>query len=285
MKVFLSWSKTRSRRVAELLGEWIPCVIQSIDPWVSSQNIEDGELWFSAIQTQIAQIINGVICLTHENKSEPWILFEAGGLARGLEKNRVYVLLIDLRSEDILLSPLAGFNHTRPDEEGIRKLLGVINNRTERPVSPQLLDKAFTKFWPDFKSQFDIIIDETKTTEKTETKSKAVSEIENDLKPLLEEILKNVRSSDRALSETARGSSLSYLRPKSFTIKDKQLYRYELTKRYLETINQFLTKHKLTTRTLDEQRNTIMLEINLKYGSVDEDIFNEAITEARVRFL
>lgn len=213
MKVFLSWSKQRSKKVAELLAEWIPCVIQAVDPWVSSQNIEDGELWFTAIQSQVEQIINGVICLTQENKAEPWILFEAGGLAKGLEKSRVYILLIDLTSSDILLSPLSGFNHTRFDKDGIKKLLHVINGRTTNPIATSVLDKVFDKFWPDLEQRFNDILQVTEAITKEEkTKTKAVSEIENDLKPLLEEILKVVRGQVSESGTTKSSLSPSDLR-------------------------------------------------------------------------
>lgn len=193
MKVFLSWSKPRSQRVAELLNNWIPCVLQSVETWFSSQNIEDGELWFNSIQGQVAEIINGVICLTKENVNEPWILFEAGGLAKGLEKSRIYILLIDLSSNDILLSPLSAFNHTKPTEDGIRKLMHVINGRTVKPISPSVVDQVFNKFWPDFETKFNQII---ATTEPVNEGNQEQVEVGNDkdIQRLLEEILKNVRT-------------------------------------------------------------------------------------------
>lgn len=193
MKVFLSWSKPRSQKVAELLKGWIPCVIQSVEPWFSSQNIEDGELWFNSIQNQVASIINGIICLTKENQNEPWILFEAGGLAKGLEKSRIYVLLIDLNSSDILLSPLSAFNHTKVTEEGIRKLMHVINGRTDKPVLPSVIDSVFDKFWQDFQTQFDKILLDTEPADQPSHKPAKSQAISDDLKPLLEEILKTVR--------------------------------------------------------------------------------------------
>jgi hypothetical protein len=32
MKIFISWSGDRSHKVAELLNEWLKCVIQAADP-------------------------------------------------------------------------------------------------------------------------------------------------------------------------------------------------------------------------------------------------------------
>ena len=34
MKVFMSWSGTRSKATAELLCDWTKCVIQALRPWI-----------------------------------------------------------------------------------------------------------------------------------------------------------------------------------------------------------------------------------------------------------
>ena len=88
MKVFISWSGERSKQVAEVLNDWIQCVIQAVDPWMSSKDIDRGALWFSEITDQLANTSIGIICLTKENKTKPWILFEAGALAKGLSSSR-----------------------------------------------------------------------------------------------------------------------------------------------------------------------------------------------------
>lgn len=96
MKVFLSWSGTRSREIAKLLSDWLSCVIQALQPWVSDRDLDRGSLWFGEINDQLKDTTVGIICLTQENKDRPWILFEAGALAKGLSTARVCTLLIDL---------------------------------------------------------------------------------------------------------------------------------------------------------------------------------------------
>lgn len=44
MKVFLSWSGERSRLVATALHEWLPQVINAVEPFISS-NIDAGARW------------------------------------------------------------------------------------------------------------------------------------------------------------------------------------------------------------------------------------------------
>src|SRR5882672_5473884 len=115
MKVFISWSGARSKAVAELLKIWIKSVLQATDPWISTKDIDRGSIWFAEIYGRLAESPMGIFCLTAENKNAPWILFEAGALAKGAPENRVYTLLIDLRPADIE-GPLAHFNHTEPTQ-------------------------------------------------------------------------------------------------------------------------------------------------------------------------
>src|SRR5579863_2173184 len=125
MKVFISWSGERSRQVAELLEGWLKCVIQGVSPWVSTKNIDRGSLWFAEISDQLASTVTGIVCLTKENFNKPWILFEAGALAKGLTSNRVCTFLIDLQATD-LQNPLAQFNHTLPTKQGLFSLVQTI---------------------------------------------------------------------------------------------------------------------------------------------------------------
>jgi hypothetical protein len=51
-------------QVAEYLNEWIQCVIQAVEPWLSTKDIDNGSIWFSDIATQLATTQNGIVCLT-----------------------------------------------------------------------------------------------------------------------------------------------------------------------------------------------------------------------------
>ena len=189
MKVFISWSGDRSKRVAELINAWIKCVIQSVQPWISSQDISRGELWYNAINKQVSQISTGIICLTKDHKDKPWILFEAGALAKGLDTSHILTFLIDLTSEDLLLSPLSAFNHTSPDKIGVRKMMLTINSLVEIPLDETTFDTVFEKFWPDFERQFHQIIDDTTTTAQSAKQIK-----EDPQTDLIKELIKSVRN-------------------------------------------------------------------------------------------
>lgn len=190
MKVFLSWSGDRSKQVAALLKTWLKCVIQSIEPWMSSQDISRGELWYTAINSQIAHISTGIICLTEENKEKPWILFEAGALAKGIATNHIITFLVDLKSDDLLLSPLSAFNHTTPDKDGVFKMILTINSLLTNPLEDSILTKVFEMFWPTFEDEFKNILQRTKR--EISAKQPIASSIENS--ELLKSVLITVRN-------------------------------------------------------------------------------------------
>lgn len=154
MKVFVSWSGQRSRVVAEIFSDWLKCVIQASQPWISTRDIDRGAIWFSEINDKLKDVSVGVVCLTQENKNKPWILFETGALAKGLTTNRVCTFLIDLNPED-LQDPLAQFNHTTPNSNSVWELTRTINAcLLDKALDERILKQVFDTYWPQFEKSF-----------------------------------------------------------------------------------------------------------------------------------
>jgi TIR domain len=184
MKVFVSWSGERSKAVATLLADWIKCVLQASDPWISTRDIERGSVWFNEIGGQLQDISVGIVCLTQENKERPWILFEAGALYKGLNA-RVCTLLIDLEPADVE-PPLSEFNHTLPNEDSMRDLVYMLNNRLSAPLEQRVVDQVFATYWPQFEKKFaEALQQNAKETKPAKPRSE---------QNLLTEILENTRS-------------------------------------------------------------------------------------------
>ncbi|VEJ21025.1 TIR domain-containing protein [Neisseria animaloris] len=187
MKVFLSWSGERSKQVANLLSSWLCCVIQATRPWISSKDIDRGSLWFSEINDQLKDTSVGIICLTQENKNRPWILFEAGALAKGLSTSRVCTLLIDLESTDIE-DPLAQFNHTFPVKDNMLELVKTLNSSLgNNSLDYRVLEQVFETYWPQFENEFQRIKEDTKSQDKAQSKPRPQAD-------MLTEILENTRT-------------------------------------------------------------------------------------------
>ena len=96
MKIFVSWSGERSHGVAEALRNWLPHVIQGLQPWLSSNDIDKGARWATDIASHLEESRVGIICLTPENIDSAWILFEAGALSKTVNQTFVCPYLVDL---------------------------------------------------------------------------------------------------------------------------------------------------------------------------------------------
>ena len=55
MKVFISWSGERSRLVATALHQWLPLVINDVDPFISS-DIDAGACWQSEVAAGLEKL-------------------------------------------------------------------------------------------------------------------------------------------------------------------------------------------------------------------------------------
>lgn len=184
MKVFLSWSGERSKAVANLLSDWLCCVIQASRPWISTRDLDRGSLWFGEINDQLKDTSVGIICLTQENKARPWILFEAGALAKGLSTARVCTLLVDLETKDIE-DPLAQFNHTFPTRDSVLGLVKTLNSAlTNNGLDVRILEQVFETYWPQFDRRFAEILQNTEAQPPSKPRPK---------EDVLGEILENTR--------------------------------------------------------------------------------------------
>lgn len=154
MRVFLSWSGIRSRALAEAVHQWLPNVMQAVEPWMSSEDLEKGSRWFHEVGSELAQSEFGVICVTPENQHAPWLLFEAGALSKTIEQARVATVLLDIGAADVS-GPLANFQHTSLAEEDVRRLVASINRRLERPLPDAKVASSFEKWWPELRDRIE----------------------------------------------------------------------------------------------------------------------------------
>ncbi|MDM0053903.1 TIR domain-containing protein [Variovorax sp. J22R115] len=148
MKVFLSWSGTRSQFVAHALRDWLPGVLQVVEPWLSSDDIEKGTKWMSGLERALAETHLGIVCLTTDNLDATWLHFEAGAISKLTSTARLFLYNLDVAPAEIS-GPLAQFQGISADRAGTRNLLLSLNQQTSGPVLPEkTLDKAFDLWWP-----------------------------------------------------------------------------------------------------------------------------------------
>jgi len=199
MKVFISWSGEESKRIAETLKEWIKYVIQSVEPFVSSEDIHKGERWSNDIAKELEETNFGILCVTKDNYKAPWLLFEAGALSKAMDKALVAPLLFNLRHSDLTGSPLLQFQTTPFTKDEIKKLVYTINEKCVNKLDD--IDKVFEKWYPDLEESLKKIL-------KDASENDEVEENETSLKSqVLEEILSLSRDNQKLLKNSENRTS------------------------------------------------------------------------------
>lgn len=191
MKVFISWSGTKSHKVALALKDWLPKVIQSLEPYVSSENIDKGARWSTDIATELETSTFGILCVTKDNFEAPWLLFEAGALSKSINKSYVTPFFFDIKGSEITKSPILQFQATAYQKEDIKKLLITINNICDdKHLTDEQLNETFDLWYPKLETALDSIkaINEQPLINDTEV------EEDNHQTKVLEEILSVVRT-------------------------------------------------------------------------------------------
>jgi hypothetical protein len=158
MKVFLSWSGDLSHKVACILRDWLPSVIQAVRPYVSSEDIDKGTRWSSDIAQELEESTFGIICVTRENLVAPWINFEAGALSKTIDKSFVSPFLFRIKRSEVH-GPLLQFQSTVYEKEDVAKLMVTINARLPEAdrLGDNQLRKSFEIWWPELQAQLDAL--------------------------------------------------------------------------------------------------------------------------------
>lgn len=157
MDVFISWSGPRSRAIAEGLREWLPTVVGTLKPWISSEDIDKGARWAAEIAGQLSASKVGIFCLTPENLESRWLNFEAGAISKHpTETSHVCTYLYGLTASGVG-QPLSQFQATIANKDDTKKMLFHINRISDQPAADTALERTFDALWPDFEQVLDAV--------------------------------------------------------------------------------------------------------------------------------
>lgn len=172
------------------MRQWLPNVIQAVEPFMS-EYIEKGKTWPENLDANLHESDVGLICLTRENLTEPWIQFEAGALYMQLAHERVCPYVLDLPLSEIPW-PLARFQATKAEKADTRKLLDAINKALDKnALNNERLTEAFEIWWPKLQEK---ILEAEKLPEASKPARRDAGEI-------LEELVSLVRSQSRQIED------------------------------------------------------------------------------------
>jgi hypothetical protein len=152
MNIFLSWSGHVSQQVATVLRKWLPYMIHSVKPFMSSVDIRAGDRWSDDLSHELQGAQYGVVCVTPFNMHKPWMNFESGALAH-LPTLSPFLFRVDRSA--LGHSPLTQFqltefgdNADRNKAEFFRLVESVNNSFAEQDrVEKDVLTKNFEHWW------------------------------------------------------------------------------------------------------------------------------------------
>lgn len=284
MKVFLSWSGELSHQVAIELREWLPFVIQSVEPYVSSEDIDKGSRWSIDIAKELEDSSFGILCVTPQNIDAQWLNFEAGALSKAFSTSNVSPFLFGLKPSDLKKSPLLQFQSTLYDKKDLLKLILSINNILGKEKLDEVkLKTTFDVWFEQLKSKLDPLLKEApikienNQSEKSNDKSnEAIEEILD----LTREQFKILRNPEIILPPNYLAYILKEVNQNN-TI-DNQLMRdldfgYRSLRRSLSNLpEEFLFENKELESALNRlERSIIYLKESQKRNRLETRIFNE----------
>jgi hypothetical protein len=197
VKIFLGWSGEISRRAAEAFHNWIPNVLQTVEPFMSEEDIAVGARWSRQLDQELEDSNFGVIFVTPENYDKPWILFEAGALSKSIADARVSPLLVGV-SRTTLTGPLTHFQSALPEKADVKRLVASINHACgEAQLDDERLDRVFNTWWDELQPTLSDLVREGRETGAPDAQDRRPDS------EILAETLEGVRSLQRAISDPA----------------------------------------------------------------------------------
>lgn len=161
MKVFISWSGDASRGVAEALAEWIPKVLQGVQPFISSKDLDKGSNWTVELARELEHAQFGIVCLTQANLTSPWLHYEAGAITKSVD-SRVCPVLHGVAKHEIA-HPFAQLQLTETNQEDFKALLNSMNKTAGNLVDRTTVDEAVDVWWEQLSSKLAAIGPDTDT--------------------------------------------------------------------------------------------------------------------------
>jgi hypothetical protein len=155
-----------------------------VEPWLSEADVSAGDRWAQAVAKELEASNFGIICVTPENVGSPWVLFEAGALAKSMQGAKVIPFLLDLEFSDIT-GPLAQFQAKKVERSGLGEIVQSINHATDHAIPDDRVRQLFVALWPEFEKRIGEIPKEVPT--------------ERHMRPhheILEELVTSVRGFD-----------------------------------------------------------------------------------------
>lgn len=210
MKTFVSWSGKAAKELASAVSHSLELIVPEISCFVSADEIEKGARWSNEIARELESSNYGLLILTKENLSAPWVFFEAGALSKSLEKGRVTPVLFGVDVADISSTPLSQFQCTFYRERDMSVLcVDLAKACAGKDVGRTI--SYFEKFWPDLDRSVQTILRDNKIPATSEDPKEIV----------LRDILNSLRQLNARTADPSRMIPVEHLARSLIMAKDE----------------------------------------------------------------
>jgi predicted nucleotide-binding protein len=144
MRVYLSWSGQLSHTVANLLRDWLPEVLETVEPWLASADATSEERDYSKSEYDVI-----IPCVTRDNTEALGNAIPIGAIYQLPSDDfpAVMVVLVGVKLSD-LSGIIRMFDSAGLSEKGMQTLLGALNERAEIPIDPLACKTRVHMLWP-----------------------------------------------------------------------------------------------------------------------------------------
>ncbi|WJJ10394.1 TIR domain-containing protein [Prescottella equi] len=165
LKVFTSWSGDFARDITRVIRDWLPQMLDRVDPWMSDVDIQAGTRALQLIEERLNESEFGVIVVTTENQHSTWLNFEAGALSKRFEGRtaRVVPVLVNFDNFYQIEGPIRQFQGimltekpkpSQPDHDSAPDTERTVNKEGVRELLKAVSNVAGTK-WPMVEARFE----------------------------------------------------------------------------------------------------------------------------------
>ena len=154
MTIFLSWSKTKSKELANAI--FLEGMFRDqIKIWMSSESISFGAMSMLDINEALKNSDKCIAFITEENINAPWIMYETGAVASKnylKDKNENVDAVIPIVFDDILDTafsghPLNQFQRMHFNKLSVHKLIRQLNDKIKAFPNESILNTQFNLNW------------------------------------------------------------------------------------------------------------------------------------------
>jgi hypothetical protein len=145
MRIFICWSGVRSGKLATELGDWLPTVIEGLEPPFISFRIGPGKQWQEEIGNALRSSGAGLVCVTPESLDSHWIHFEAGALANAVHKRPLFLYSYRVAR---LTDPLQAYQARATTRDGTWDIVRTIAGAMKGEAVDVPLEEKFNQEWP-----------------------------------------------------------------------------------------------------------------------------------------